>query len=355
MFFIMRLVPESHKWEAERDKGATSHWATRDLLGVLIGAIGAAFVVFLWSPVFDGLVTSCKRTVADTRRHDCRSWRIAVRGVGSVFGIDCRACWVSCIRSCVTWSGPSTRAHWTRRSRPLCAPVAVRRDAGGSRAVGHLGLAPMGAEVVDSIGKIIARRGRPVLRQRIHDDVLGARCNCGSDSGGTGRRLVRTPTQLMHCSVLVRSCRWFILYQANDAYGAKFLWSVFVAGGITAAFYGWFPLYLPELFPTSIRATSQGFAFNFGRVHLGRRHAANSRANELVCPRLRSKISRPQSIPQGRGDTRRHLFDWRVCDLARARNEGQAPARTDARPMNRFLRHCYLLPAPIDRVAFPWP
>jgi len=41
---------------------------------------------------------------------------------------------------------------------------------------------------------------------------------------------------------------------------------VFVAGGITAAFYGWFPLYLPELFPTSIRATSQGFAFNFGRV-----------------------------------------------------------------------------------------
>ena len=33
MFFIMRIVPESHKWEAERDKGATSHWATRDLVG----------------------------------------------------------------------------------------------------------------------------------------------------------------------------------------------------------------------------------------------------------------------------------------------------------------------------------
>jgi hypothetical protein len=56
------------------------------------------------------------------------------------------------------------------------------------------------------------------------------------------------------------------LYQANDVYGTKFLISAFVAGGITAAFYGWFPLYLPELFPTSIRATSQGFAFNFGRV-----------------------------------------------------------------------------------------
>ena len=40
----------------------------------------------------------------------------------------------------------------------------------------------------------------------------------------------------------------------------------FVAGTITAAFYGWLPLYLPELFRTNIRATGQGFGFNFGRV-----------------------------------------------------------------------------------------
>ena len=56
------------------------------------------------------------------------------------------------------------------------------------------------------------------------------------------------------------------LYQANDAFGPRLLVSAFAAGGLTAAFYGWFPLYLPELFPTSIRATSQGFAYNFGRV-----------------------------------------------------------------------------------------
>jgi hypothetical protein len=35
---------------------------------------------------------------------------------------------------------------------------------------------------------------------------------------------------------------------------------------MTASFYGFFPLYLPELFPTSVRATGQGFAFNFGRI-----------------------------------------------------------------------------------------
>ena len=33
----------------------------------------------------------------------------------------------------------------------------------------------------------------------------------------------------------------------------------------TASFYGWLPLYLPELFPTRIRATAQGFSYNFGR------------------------------------------------------------------------------------------
>ena len=37
-------------------------------------------------------------------------------------------------------------------------------------------------------------------------------------------------------------------------------------GVFTAAFYGWLPLYLPELFPTRVRATGQGLSFNFGRI-----------------------------------------------------------------------------------------
>jgi hypothetical protein len=39
-----------------------------------------------------------------------------------------------------------------------------------------------------------------------------------------------------------------------------------IAGAVTAAFYGWLPLYLPELFPTRVRATGQGLSFNFGRI-----------------------------------------------------------------------------------------
>ena len=52
----------------------------------------------------------------------------------------------------------------------------------------------------------------------------------------------------------------------NDSYGPQFLASVFVAGGLSASFYGWLPLYLPELFRTRVRATGQGFSFNFGRI-----------------------------------------------------------------------------------------
>ena len=38
-------------------------------------------------------------------------------------------------------------------------------------------------------------------------------------------------------------------------------------GGVfAAAFFGWLPLYLPELFPTRIRATGEGLTFNAGRV-----------------------------------------------------------------------------------------
>src|SRR5262249_53736494 len=44
--------------------------------------------------------------------------------------------------------------------------------------------------------------------------------------------------------------------------GDRLLACAFLAGGCTAAFYGWLPLYLPELFRTRVRATGQGFGFN---------------------------------------------------------------------------------------------
>jgi hypothetical protein len=56
------------------------------------------------------------------------------------------------------------------------------------------------------------------------------------------------------------------LFRFVTAYGGLFLFMAFVVGGTTASFYGWLPLYLPELFPTRMRATGQGFCYNFGRI-----------------------------------------------------------------------------------------
>ncbi len=41
---------------------------------------------------------------------------------------------------------------------------------------------------------------------------------------------------------------------------------VFVLGMTATAFFGFFPLYLPELFPTKVRATGQGVCYNAGRL-----------------------------------------------------------------------------------------
>jgi MFS family permease len=60
------------------------------------------------------------------------------------------------------------------------------------------------------------------------------------------------------------SCAW--LFWFTPSYGSFFLVLTFAVGAITASFYGWLPLYLPELFPTRLRATAQGFAFNAGRI-----------------------------------------------------------------------------------------
>ncbi|MBC7854678.1 MAG: MFS transporter, partial [Pirellulaceae bacterium] len=56
------------------------------------------------------------------------------------------------------------------------------------------------------------------------------------------------------------------LFLGNDQYGPRLLLGAFLAGACTASFYGWLPLYLPELFRTNVRATGQGFGFNFGRI-----------------------------------------------------------------------------------------
>lgn len=263
IFFIRMFVPESHKWEAQRDAGGTSHWATRDLLGVLAGAVGAMGVVTLWSPIFDSLVGV--RVGEAPRVVQLPDWALAVRLGGTAVGL---------IGALVGFLYPVVK--YLRRAEAAGAlpsgdrPRYVKRMLFGAclSAVALLGTwgslqwAPkwstaLAAQLPASAEPVPAKEHTQIASA--FGAIVGA-ILAALAAGRYGRRITYAALCVLSFGSLV------YMYQGNDAYGAKFLASVFLAGGFTAAFYGWFPLYLPELFPTSIRATAQGFAYNFGRV-----------------------------------------------------------------------------------------
>jgi len=260
IFFIRLFVPESRKWEAERDSGGTSHWATKDLMGVLIGAFGAGGVVFLWSPTFQDLAGV---SAADGSTH-LPQWTFVLRMAGTTVGLIAALLGylypvVKYLRRAETAQMIQTgeRARYIRRML-LGACLA------GVALLGTWGSLQWAPRWATALGAVLPAEGGKFAKE--YTQIASA---CGAIVGTIVAALMggwigRRNTYAMLCVGSFVSLIY--MYQANDAYGAKFLASVFVAGGITAAFYGWFPLYFPELFPTAIRATSQGFAFNFGRV-----------------------------------------------------------------------------------------
>jgi SHS family sialic acid transporter-like MFS transporter len=89
--------------------------------------------------------------------------------------------------------------------------------------------------------------------------VLG--CIVGPWIGG---RMGRRAAYFLLCLGSLVSCG--LLFRCVNAYGTLFLVMTLLAGATTAAMYGWLPLYLPELFPTAVRATGQGVCYNSGRI-----------------------------------------------------------------------------------------
>jgi SHS family sialic acid transporter-like MFS transporter len=79
-----------------------------------------------------------------------------------------------------------------------------------------------------------------------------------------GERFGRRPVYFGLCLSSLLVCSF--LFHALHEFNGLFLLTVGLVGACTAAFYGWLPQYLPELFPTRVRATGQGLAFNFGRI-----------------------------------------------------------------------------------------
>lgn len=92
---------------------------------------------------------------------------------------------------------------------------------------------------------------------------IGAIIGCFSGAL-LGNWLGRRPAYFLLCLFSFLSCQY--LFRAFDTYNFGYLVLTGFVGLVTASFYGWLPLYLPELFPTRVRATGQGVSFNSGRV-----------------------------------------------------------------------------------------
>jgi MFS transporter, SHS family, sialic acid transporter len=77
-------------------------------------------------------------------------------------------------------------------------------------------------------------------------------------------RINRRTSFTLLCALSVLVCG--VLFRTQSHYNPVFLMLVLATGVTTGAFYGWFPLYLPEIFPTRVRATGQGICYNAGRI-----------------------------------------------------------------------------------------
>jgi MFS family permease len=58
----------------------------------------------------------------------------------------------------------------------------------------------------------------------------------------------------------------FYIFNCLSPLDDSFLTWVFLQGFVGTIYFGWLPLYLPELFPTRVRATGAGVTFNWGRI-----------------------------------------------------------------------------------------
>ena len=72
--------------------------------------------------------------------------------------------------------------------------------------------------------------------------------------------------RLSYCLIsLATTVLTIAMFQLTAPLEPAFLPVVFAQGFVATLFFGWLPLYLPELFPTRVRATGSGMAMNTGR------------------------------------------------------------------------------------------
>jgi MFS transporter, SHS family, sialic acid transporter len=249
-FFIRLFVPESTRWQREHRKGSTSLWLPRDLVGVLLGAIGACALIGLWAPelsmdlglriwgsgvclllVVSGYTYPVIRFLQRLHARDASqpAWRPTLRRMllaACLSGVALLGTWGS-TQQAPTHAAKIAEEEWQALPAETRPPMPAAKEY---------------TQIAAASGAIVA-----TILAALMGDWLGRR--------------------ITYCLMCVGSLAIIpAFYLTAERFDLRLLVLACLMGGITASFYGWLPLYLPELFRTSVRATGQGFGFNFGRL-----------------------------------------------------------------------------------------
>ncbi len=249
-FLIRLFVPESRRWERGQAAGITNHWATSDLLAVVVGALGPGLIIFLWGRARGTAFHPCARGRHAGRVGDCNR-RLYLSG--------CSLCASGKLRQ------RAARIRSGRSSRGCCWGAGLS----GVALLGTWGAAqwiPSWADKLsDGTGNVKEYAQICVAIGAIVGTILAALA---------GDWIGRRWTYFVLCVLSLISAVW--LYQFHDEFNASFMFATFLVGASTASFYGWLPLYLP-------RAVSHGDSRNVSgirlqlRSHPGRRRCSADR------------------------------------------------------------------------------
>jgi MFS family permease len=279
-FLIRLFVPESERWQKEQGRGTTSHWATRDLAGVLVGTAAAAGIIYVWNEEALPLVVQLVGTVV----------ALVVATLGFLFPVI-RYLQRSEDQASREHDQPGAQATGLPEESPASLPPVTHTPAspsltvkrmllgaclGGVALLGTWGSMQWAAPWADALaeskisieGRMPSLGGREIAKADAKSYTqmgLGLGAIVGTIGGALlGGWIGRRITYFLLCLTSLATA--LVFFQTNTEFDARFLFTGFLAGACTASFYGWLPLYLPELFPTRVRATGQGFSFNFGRI-----------------------------------------------------------------------------------------
>jgi SHS family sialic acid transporter-like MFS transporter len=271
-FFFRLFVPESARWERERGRGHTGNWVTSDLLGVLVGAIGPSLIIWVWADERFSTVWRVVGTIAG----------LAIATVGYIYpvlrflqrtaidspelrtdtGKTIRRMLLGACLSGVALIGTWGSTQWAMTWAGQLTQNVVQNEpevTTGDQVLSEVPLTTF-AKARKWFQAAIFKNPREYTQIFTATGAIVGTILAAILGDWIGRRFA----YCLLCVLSIATVLWF--YQFHSQFGVEFLWASFWLGACTASFYGWLPLYLPELFSTNVRATGQGFSFNFGRI-----------------------------------------------------------------------------------------